>query len=114
MHGISAARIEAELDRRIRSGRSGLVRFECDGDDLVFFCESRLAPPRMVIFGAVAFAGALSAAAALLGYRVSVCDPRTPFATPERFPAAHEVVAEWPSELPSPASTSTSARSSAC
>ncbi len=52
----------------------------------------------MVIFGAVAFAGALSAAAALLGYRVSVCDPRTPFATPERFPAAHEVVAEWPSD----------------
>ncbi|KRE20974.1 XdhC family protein [Agromyces sp. Soil535] len=98
VHGVSAARIEAELDRRIRSGRSGLVRFECDGDDLVFFCESRLAPPRMVIFGAVAFAQALSAAAALLGYRVSVCDPRIPFATPERFPAAHEVVAEWPSD----------------
>lgn len=98
VRGISAARIDAELDRRIRSGRSGLVRIACDNDDLVFFCESRLEPPRMVIFGAVAFAEALSAAAALLGYRVSVCDPRPLFATAERFPAAHEVVAEWPSD----------------
>jgi xanthine dehydrogenase accessory factor len=96
VRGISAERIDAEIDRRIRSGSSGLVRLECDGDELVFFCESRLSPPRMVIFGAVAFAEALSAAAALLGYRVSVCDPRPPFATPERFPAAYEVVAEWP------------------
>lgn len=94
--GISAARIDAELDRTVRSGRSGLVHLECDGDELVFFCESRLTPPRMVIFGAVAFAEALSSAAALLGYRVSVCDPRPPFATAERFPAAHEVVAQWP------------------
>ncbi|MBT2498132.1 XdhC family protein [Agromyces sp. ISL-38] len=96
VHGISAARIDAELDRNVRSGRSGLVRLECDGDDLVFFCESRLTPPRMVIFGAVAFAEALSSAAALLGYRVSVCDHRPAFATAERFPAAHEVVAQRP------------------
>jgi xanthine dehydrogenase accessory factor len=99
VHGISAARIETVLDRRIRSGRSGLVRLECDGDDLVFFCESRLALPRMLIFGAVAFAQALAAASALLGYRVTVCDPRPLFATPERFPAAHEVVAAWPSDV---------------
>lgn len=99
VRGLSASRIEAELDRRIRSGRSGLVRLECDGDELVFFCESRLAPPRMLITGAVAFAEALSAAAALLGYHVTVCDPRPLFATPERFPAAHEVVAAWPVDL---------------
>ncbi len=98
VRGLSAARVEAEVDRRIRSGRSGLVHLECDGDELVFFCESRLAPPRLLISGAVAFAEALSAAAALLGYRVTVCDPRPLFATPERFPAAHEVVAGWPSD----------------
>ncbi|RXZ68109.1 XdhC family protein, partial [Agromyces albus] len=96
VRGISAARIVAELDRSVRSGRSGLVHFECDGDELVFFCESRLTPPRLVIFGAVAFAEALSSAAALLGYRVSVCDHRPAFATAERFPAAHEVVAQRP------------------
>lgn len=99
VRGLTAARIDAELDRRIRSGRSGLVRLDCEGDELAFFCESRLAPPRMLITGAVAFAEALSAAAALLGYRVTVCDPRPLFATPERFPAAHDVVAGWPVDL---------------
>ena len=98
VRGVTAQRIEAELDRRIRSGGSGLVRLECDGDELVFFCESRLTPPRLVIFGAVAFAEALASAAALLGYRVSVCDPRPVFANPDRFPAAHEVVVRWPSD----------------
>ena len=98
VRGVSAQRIAAELDRRIRSGRSGLVRFDCDGDELVLFCESRLAPPRLVIFGAVAFAEALASAAALLGYRVSVCDPRPAFTTPDRFPAVHEVVVRWPSD----------------
>ncbi|WP_395245976.1 XdhC family protein [Agromyces sp. MMS24-K17] len=96
VRGTSAARITAEVERRIALGRTGLVEFDCDGEPLVLFCESRLAPPRLLVFGAVAFAEALSAAGALLGYRVTVCDPRPAFATPERFPAAHEVVAAWP------------------
>src|SRR5206468_3603255 len=31
-----------------------------------------------------------------LGYRVTVCDARPVFATPKRFPDAHEVIVEWP------------------
>lgn len=27
-----------------------------------------------------------------------VCDPRSPFATPERLPDAHEIVKEWPDQ----------------
>src|SRR5690606_21203858 len=27
---------------------------------------------------------------------VIVCDPRSPFATPERLPAAHDIVRDWP------------------
>jgi xanthine dehydrogenase accessory factor len=38
----------------------------------------------------------LSAVAKVLGYRVTVCDARAVFATRGRFPAADEVVAEWP------------------
>ena len=49
----------------------------------------------MIIFGAMEFSAALAAAAGVLGYRVTVCDPRGLFATPERFPTA-EVVVEWP------------------
>ncbi len=56
----------------------------------------RPAAPRMVVVGAVDFSGALASAARLLGYRVTVCDPRGTFATRERFPAAHEVAVEWP------------------
>jgi xanthine dehydrogenase accessory factor len=50
----------------------------------------------MVILGAVDFSAALSAVANVLGYRVVVCDARAVFATKARFPAADEVVVEWP------------------
>jgi xanthine dehydrogenase accessory factor len=63
------------------------------------FIESFAAPPHMVIFGAVDFTAALARAAKLLGYRVTVCDPREVFATPGRFPMADEVVVEWPQRL---------------
>ena len=53
----------------------------------------------MLIFGAVDFTGALARAGKLLGYRVTVCDAREIFATAARFPAADEVVCEWPNRL---------------
>jgi xanthine dehydrogenase accessory factor len=34
-----------------------------------------------------------------LGFRVSVLDPRTPFASVERFPMADELLLEWPHEV---------------
>ena len=34
--------------------------------------------------------------AKFLGYRVTVCDPRTTFMTRERFPDADELALEWP------------------
>ncbi|MCU1410798.1 MAG: Xanthine dehydrogenase accessory factor [Rhodoglobus sp.] len=52
---------------------------------------------RMIIFGAMEFSAALAKAAAVLGYRVTVCDPRPLFATSVRFPTA-EVVVMWPTE----------------
>ena len=54
--------------------------------------------PRMLIFGAVQFAAALVRIGKLLGYRVTVCDARPVFTTPERFPEADEVVVAWPHE----------------
>ncbi len=52
--------------------------------------------PRLLIFGAVDFAAALSQAGRFLGYHVTVCDARPVFATTARFPHADEVVADWP------------------
>ncbi|WP_330250723.1 XdhC family protein [Nocardia sp. NBC_00565] len=59
------------------------------------FVASFPPPPRLIIFGANAFAAALTVQAKLLGYRVTVCDSRDTFATAEAFPGAH-VVVDWP------------------
>jgi xanthine dehydrogenase accessory factor len=55
-------------------------------------------PPRIVIFGAVDFAAALCRTARVTGWRPYVVDPRSRFATPERFPEAEEVIAGWPAD----------------
>ncbi|MFC9843797.1 XdhC family protein [Streptomyces sp. NPDC060223] len=65
-----------------------------DGTRLLL--ESFTAPPRLLIFGAIDYAGALARLGTFLGYRVTVCDARPVFATAARFPDAHEVVADWP------------------
>jgi hypothetical protein len=59
------------------------------------FVSSFAPPPRLLIFGANSFAAALTVQAELLGYRVTICDSRPNFATPESFPGA-EVVVDWP------------------
>ena len=60
------------------------------------FIESFAPPPRLIIFGAVDFTGALVKAGKLLGYRVTVCDARAVFATVARFPMADEIANDWP------------------
>ncbi|MEU8900451.1 XdhC family protein [Nocardia sp. NPDC048505] len=60
------------------------------------FVEAFGSAPRMLIFGAIDYAAALAGVGRMLGYRVAVCDARPVFATPERFPDAHEVVVDWP------------------
>ena len=53
-------------------------------------------PPRLIVFGAVAFTDALVKMGRLLDYHVTVCDARPIFATKERYPWADEVVVSWP------------------
>ncbi len=60
--------------------------------------ETYAPPPHLIIVGAVHAAIPLSAGAKLMGFRVSVVDPRTTFATPERFPDVDALVTEWPEE----------------
>ncbi|ANP72432.1 XdhC family protein [Cryobacterium arcticum] len=105
-------RIRAELDARITRGETHVGTVDCDGALSRVLYLVAATPPRCLIFGAVDFAAALSAAASLLGYRVTVCDARAVFATPERFPAAAEVVVEWPSDYL--ARTDTDARTVVC
>ena len=59
------------------------------------FTESVREPARFIIFGAMEYSTALSAAATALGFRVTVCDPRPLFLTAERFAGVERIV-EWP------------------
>ncbi|MEE1766951.1 XdhC family protein [Streptomyces sp. JV185] len=82
------------------SGRTGTVEVAEDGSrcpgGVTLFVESRVPPPRMIVFGAVDFATALVRAGKFLGYHVTVCDARPVFATRARFPEADELVVDWP------------------
>jgi xanthine dehydrogenase accessory factor len=84
---------------QVRLGGAG----GCDSTDMVALERAGLAlvqhfapPPRMIVFGAIDFADAVARIGNFLGYRVTVCDARATFATPARFPAADEVVVDWP------------------
>ena len=54
--------------------------------------------PRLIVFGAVDYAAALCRLAKAAGWRPFVCDPRSQFATRDRFPDAEQVIAAWPDE----------------
>ncbi|MFI6693042.1 XdhC family protein [Streptomyces sp. NPDC050433] len=92
--------VAAQTRALLHVGRSD--RVEVGGESTA--CPERLSVlvhthasrPRMLIFGAIDFADALSKIGDFLGYRVTVCDARPVFATPARFPHADDVVADWP------------------
>ena len=54
-------------------------------------------PLRMIIVGAVHIAQPLARMAALVGYDVAIVDPRSAFATDERFPGV-TLLTEWPDD----------------
>lgn len=84
--------LDAGTPTTVRLGENG----ECTETGLVVLISSVTPPPRMLVFGAMEFAHALTRAAKTLGYSVTLCDARPVFATRERFPDADEVVVMWP------------------
>ncbi|MDQ3284842.1 MAG: XdhC/CoxI family protein, partial [Actinomycetota bacterium] len=92
-----------DLDRAIveaargmlEGGRTDTVHFGPRGqrrmEDVTVFIQSFAPPPRMYVFGAIDFAGAVARIGKYMGYRVTVCDARAVFATRERFPSADEI-----------------------
>ena len=82
-----------ELAERFRTGKSGAI--EVDGKSL--FLTVQMPPVRLVAIGAVHISQALAPMAKGLDLDVTIVDPRTAFATPERFPDV-PVLAEWPAD----------------
>jgi xanthine dehydrogenase accessory factor len=79
------------IEAQIRSGKSGMV----ETPQGKVFLTVHVPPPRLVITGAVHISQALAPIARILGYDVTIVDPRTAFASAERFPDV-KVIAEWP------------------
>jgi xanthine dehydrogenase accessory factor len=90
--GYDADPLKEELRRRFASGASGLVA----GAEV--FLTVHLPPPRLVVIGAVHISQALAPMAKLAGFDMTIVDPRTAFATDDRFPDA-TLMAEWPEDV---------------
>ena len=80
------------LEKHLRTGKSGMADTPQGGR---VFLTVHVPPPRLVITGAVHISQALAPMAKLAGYDVTIVDPRTAFASVERFPDV-TVIADWP------------------
>jgi xanthine dehydrogenase accessory factor len=79
------------LAEHLRTSKSGMEE-TAEGR---IFLTVYVPAPQLVIIGAVHISQALAPIGKLLGYDVTIVDPRTAFASPERFPDV-KVIAEWP------------------
>ena len=85
--------LRVALSEHLRTGKSGMAE-TAEGR---VFLTVYVPAPQLVITGAVHISQALAPIGKLLGYDVTIVDPRTAFASPERFPDV-KVIAEWPDE----------------
>jgi xanthine dehydrogenase accessory factor len=79
------------IEKQIRRGNSAMVETPAGK----VFLTVHVPPSQLVITGAVHISQALAPMARLVGYDVTIVDPRTAFASIERFPDV-KVIAEWP------------------
>ena len=85
--------LAALIQKRLRMGKSGM---EETAEGRVFLTV-HVPSPKLIITGAVHISQALAPMATLVGYDVVIVDPRTAFASEERFPDV-KVIAQWPDE----------------
>jgi xanthine dehydrogenase accessory factor len=90
---IAGDPMEGALEPALRSGKSGAI--EHDGDS--YFLTVQVPAVRLVLIGAVHISQALAPMAKLCGLDTVIIDPRTAFASLERFPDV-ELIGEWPDE----------------
>jgi xanthine dehydrogenase accessory factor len=82
------------IAKAFRSGKSGMV--EIEGQE--FFINVHVPPARLVVIGAVHISQALAPMAKIAGFDIEIIDPRTAFATEDRFEGV-QLDADWPEEV---------------
>ena len=83
--------LAAEVHKLLRMGKSATI--EAEGRK--WFIHVHAPTAKMVIIGAVHISQVLAPLARTLGYDVTIVDPRTAFASAERFPDV-PLIADWP------------------
>lgn len=91
---IAGDDMEDLLDAALRSGKSGTVQH----GEKSYFLTVQTPPVRLIVIGAVHISQALAPMAKIAGLDMTIIDPRTAFATPERFPDV-KLIAEWPQNV---------------
>jgi xanthine dehydrogenase accessory factor len=90
---FAADPLSEPLEAALRAGRSGPL----NQDGVDYFLTVQAPSPRLVMIGAVHISQALAPMARIAGFDCLIVDPRTAFASPERFPDT-SVIAQWPDE----------------
>lgn len=88
------ANVPADIAARFRTGKSALEQTP-EGE---VFLQAVVPPARILIIGATHIAQVATQIAKLAGYEVMVIDPRTAFASADRFPDV-KLHAEWPQDI---------------
>jgi len=104
--GVPVGTIHPALDLQIVEDARALLatehneshQYEVDGAPVEIFIETFPPPPRLIIVGGVHVAIPLHRLGKTLGYHVTVVDARGQLATPDRFPAADQILVEWPDD----------------
>ena len=91
---IAGDALANELGAALRMGKSRSI--EVDGRS--YFLTVQAPPARIICIGAVHISQALAPMAKLADFDLTIIDPRTAFATPERFPDVR-LLAQWPQEV---------------
>ncbi len=89
-----AGPLGAAVAKAFRTGISSAV----EADGRTYFLNVSLPRPRLLVIGAVHISQALAPMAKIAGFDMEIVDPRTAFATPERFPDV-PLHAEWPQDV---------------
>jgi xanthine dehydrogenase accessory factor len=93
--GLADPEAPEEVRRALAQGENEIVT----AGERRLFVSSVTPRAAMYVFGAIDFAAAVASVGRFMGYRVTVCDARATFVTPERFPDVDELVVEWPHEF---------------
>ena len=105
--GDDVGGIDAELDEQVAAkarelllqGGTQVLTLPWRGQESDIYVEAFPPPPRLFIVGATHTAIPLSQMAKQLGFRVTVIDARSMFATRERFAEVDELHRAWPDEV---------------